>query len=169
MKTLSIKPLKCRKTSLIFVGRQFGEQSETFLEDCHSVHKESPYAVFKDSSVRDRWKKRIGPLYHQRNLSGNRGDEIIEVFSLRLGIMQPYFFPYIGYFDLINCTDRWIVFCLPCSTYGTVGSIAIAFSILDQERHHDHIRLHDGGWYGRGKFGKRIGGEHWPLFPPIKF
>lgn len=29
---------------------------------------------------------------------------------MKLGIMQPYFFPYLGYFDLINCTDRWIVF-----------------------------------------------------------
>ncbi len=29
---------------------------------------------------------------------------------MRLGIMQPYFFPYLGYFDLINCADRWIVF-----------------------------------------------------------
>jgi len=27
-----------------------------------------------------------------------------------LGIMQPYFFPYLGYFDLINCSDKWIVF-----------------------------------------------------------
>lgn len=27
-----------------------------------------------------------------------------------LGIMQPYFFPYLGYFDLINYTDEWIVF-----------------------------------------------------------
>lgn len=27
-----------------------------------------------------------------------------------LGIMQPYFFPYLGYFDLINYADRWIVF-----------------------------------------------------------
>ena len=27
-----------------------------------------------------------------------------------LGIMQPYFFPYMGYFDLINYSDRWIVF-----------------------------------------------------------
>ena len=27
-----------------------------------------------------------------------------------LGIMQPYFFPYIGHFDLIHYSDRWIVF-----------------------------------------------------------
>jgi hypothetical protein len=29
---------------------------------------------------------------------------------MRLAIMQPYFFPYLGYFDLINYSDRWIVF-----------------------------------------------------------
>lgn len=29
---------------------------------------------------------------------------------MKLGVMQPYFFPYIGYFDLIHQTDRWIVF-----------------------------------------------------------
>jgi hypothetical protein len=29
---------------------------------------------------------------------------------MTLGLMQPYFFPYIGYFDLINRTDEWIVF-----------------------------------------------------------
>lgn len=27
-----------------------------------------------------------------------------------LGIMQPYFFPYLGYFQLISCVDRWVVF-----------------------------------------------------------
>ena len=27
-----------------------------------------------------------------------------------LGVMQPYFFPYLGYFDLINYADNWIVF-----------------------------------------------------------
>ena len=28
---------------------------------------------------------------------------------MRLGIMQPYFFPYIGYFALIANTDKWVV------------------------------------------------------------
>jgi len=28
----------------------------------------------------------------------------------RLGIMQPYFFPYLGYYGLIANTDQWIVF-----------------------------------------------------------
>ena len=29
---------------------------------------------------------------------------------MRLGIMQPYFFPYPGHFALIASVDRWIVF-----------------------------------------------------------
>jgi len=29
---------------------------------------------------------------------------------MKLGIMQPYPFPYLGYFELIARTDRWIVF-----------------------------------------------------------
>ena len=29
---------------------------------------------------------------------------------MRLGIMQPYFFPYLGHFSLIASVDRWIVF-----------------------------------------------------------
>jgi hypothetical protein len=32
---------------------------------------------------------------------------------MKLAIMQPYFFPYLGYFDLINRVDRWIVFDTP--------------------------------------------------------
>ena len=30
--------------------------------------------------------------------------------TMKIGIMQPYFFPYIGYFDLINLCDKWVVF-----------------------------------------------------------
>jgi hypothetical protein len=29
---------------------------------------------------------------------------------MRIGIMQPYFFPYLGYFQLINLVDRFILF-----------------------------------------------------------
>lgn len=29
---------------------------------------------------------------------------------MKLGIMQPYFFPYLGYFELINKVDEWLVF-----------------------------------------------------------
>lgn len=29
---------------------------------------------------------------------------------MRLGLMQPYFFPYLGYFDLINSVDLWVAF-----------------------------------------------------------
>lgn len=32
---------------------------------------------------------------------------------MKLGIMQPYFFPYIGYFQLINSVDRYILFDTP--------------------------------------------------------
>ena len=29
---------------------------------------------------------------------------------MKLGIMQPYFFPYLGHFSLINSVDKWVVF-----------------------------------------------------------
>ena len=29
---------------------------------------------------------------------------------MRLGMMQPYFFPYLGYYALIAATDQWVVF-----------------------------------------------------------
>ncbi|NVN98672.1 MAG: WbqC family protein [Geobacteraceae bacterium] len=29
---------------------------------------------------------------------------------MKLGIMQPYFFPYLGYFQLIRSVDSWVVF-----------------------------------------------------------
>jgi len=32
---------------------------------------------------------------------------------MRLAIMQPYFLPYIGYFQLINCADEFILFDTP--------------------------------------------------------
>jgi hypothetical protein len=32
---------------------------------------------------------------------------------MKIGIMQPYFFPYPGYFSLIAQCDKWVVFDIP--------------------------------------------------------
>ena len=32
---------------------------------------------------------------------------------MKIGIMQPYFFPYLGYYALIQHTDIWVVFDTP--------------------------------------------------------
>lgn len=29
---------------------------------------------------------------------------------MKIGIMQPYFFPYIGYFQLLNMVDKYVVY-----------------------------------------------------------
>ena len=29
---------------------------------------------------------------------------------MKIGIMQPYAFPYLGYFQLINYVDKWVIF-----------------------------------------------------------
>ena len=29
---------------------------------------------------------------------------------MKVGIMQPYFFPYIGYWQLINCVDKYVIY-----------------------------------------------------------
>ena len=33
--------------------------------------------------------------------------------ELKLGIMQPYFFPYVGYFSLIEYSDKFVFFDTP--------------------------------------------------------
>lgn len=38
---------------------------------------------------------------------------IIKGYVMKLGIMQPYFFPYIGYFSLIKYVDRFVFFDTP--------------------------------------------------------
>ena len=29
---------------------------------------------------------------------------------MKVGIMQPYFFPYIGYWQLMNAVDRYVIY-----------------------------------------------------------
>jgi len=45
-----------------------------------------------------------------RGMEPSKGVDRAQYAGIRLGIMQPYFFPYLGYFGLIANTDRWIVF-----------------------------------------------------------
>lgn len=36
--------------------------------------------------------------------------EMVKSLEMKLGIMQPYFFPYIGYFQLIKAVDQFVVY-----------------------------------------------------------
>jgi hypothetical protein len=70
---------------------------------------------------------------------------------MKLGIMQPYFFPYIGYFDLINRTDEWIVFdTVQYIRHGWVNRNRILhptngwqYIIVPLEKHHRETAIRD--------------------------
>jgi hypothetical protein len=42
--------------------------------------------------------------------TSENGRTDLQTNEMRLGIMQPYFFPYLGYYSLIKHTDKWIIF-----------------------------------------------------------
>ncbi len=58
---------------------------------------------------------------------------------MRYALMQPYLFPYLGYFSLIARTDRWVVF--------------------------DEAQFIKGGWINRNRFRKASGGFGWFTVP----
>jgi hypothetical protein len=62
---------------------------------------------------------------------------------MKLGIMQPYFFPYIGYFQLINAVDKWII-----------------FDIIQYMRHH---------WINRNRILHPISGWQYIIVPLKKY
>ena len=35
---------------------------------------------------------------------------LLEVFIVKIGIMQPYFFPFLGYFQLVSAVDNFIFY-----------------------------------------------------------
>lgn len=55
------KPIELSKSIFDFIGSKFTVQTESFLNSCHSVHKEGPYSVFKDRSVKDLWRTELDP------------------------------------------------------------------------------------------------------------
>ena len=44
-----------------------------------------------------------------------------------VGIMQPYFLPYLGYWQLINVVDRFIIYENASLSYGNVNKIKKMF------------------------------------------
>lgn len=58
---------------------------------------------------------------------------------MKLGIMQPYFFPYIGYISLMKCVDRWIFM--------------------------DEVQMIRHGWIERNRILRQQGGWHYIHVP----
>lgn len=54
-------------------------------------------------------------------------------FLMKLGIMQPYFFPYIGYWQLINAVDKYVVY--DDVTYIKGGWISRNNILLNNSKH----------------------------------
>lgn len=58
---------------------------------------------------------------------------------MRLGMMQPYFFPYVGYFSLMQATDLWIVF--DTAQYIRRGWVNRNRVLCDGADHWKYVRL----------------------------
>jgi len=73
--------LALSKSMFDFVGLEFSEQSDSFLKASHSIHNDSPYSVFKDKSVKDRWRTELDPYIVNEvlnDLSGTRLEIFLE-------------------------------------------------------------------------------------------
>ena len=81
--------------------------------------------MMKDYLVRPAWRGA------QLDLRGGAGRSEVAPTRMKLAIMQPYLFPYIGYFQLIQAADRFVVY--------------------------DDVNYIKGGWINRNRI--LIGGE----------
>jgi hypothetical protein len=54
-------PVELGKSIFEFLGLEFLEQTRSFIETSHSMHQDNPYAVFKDKSVKERWRSELDP------------------------------------------------------------------------------------------------------------
>ena len=93
-----------------FAGCALRPETLAFLEESESRHDDRTYAVFKKPSVAERWRSEL-PDDIQEAIPGRTGrDTARGLCVVILGVMQPYFFPYLEHFRLIATCDRWIIF-----------------------------------------------------------
>ena len=52
-------PMRQTKMMFEFVGLNVDKQTQNFLTDCHKKHHSNEYAVFKNKSVKDKWKTQL--------------------------------------------------------------------------------------------------------------
>ncbi len=55
------QPFEVTESIYGFAGLEFGVQTKAFLAECNRSHSESPYAVYKSKTVRDRWQQTLDP------------------------------------------------------------------------------------------------------------
>jgi len=59
-----------------FIGLPITDQSMRFIKASNSTHKESPYSVYKDKSVKDQWKKQLDPYIAEEIVADIRGTSL---------------------------------------------------------------------------------------------
>jgi len=69
-------PILVSKNAFDFLGLEFTEQTQSFLNTCHSFHKESPYSVFRNKSVKDRWQSELDPYIADEIMRDIQGSEL---------------------------------------------------------------------------------------------
>jgi len=72
-------PVDLAKSIFDFLNLEFSEQTRSFLETSHSTHRDNPYAVFKDKSVKERWRAELDP-YIVNEVLYDLKDTRLEVF-----------------------------------------------------------------------------------------
>lgn len=64
-----------------FVGLPIGDQTRQFIDVCHATHIDSPYSVFRDKAVKDRWMKELDPYIAREielDIHGTRLEAFLE-------------------------------------------------------------------------------------------
>lgn len=64
------------KRLFAFAELDYTEQTNDFLKQCNAVHLANEYAVFKNPSVKDRWRKELQPEICETILEEIRGTEL---------------------------------------------------------------------------------------------
>lgn len=59
-----------------FLGIELTAQTEKFVEDSQTRHDDNPYAVFKNPTVKDKWKAELHPLIQEEILRETAGTEL---------------------------------------------------------------------------------------------